>query len=418
MFHCRSVNHHHAPLAVREWLSLSAEQQSEWLARHAADEVVVLSTCNRLELYAHVDHAQQMNALWANLLQMRDVTPIEVAAHTLSLNGQEVARHLFRVACGLDSMALGEPQILGQVTRAYEQAETHGAAGAALSLLFRAAIHAAKRARTQTAIGKGAASVGSLAIARAEEVLGALSERTALVIGAGEMGQTIVKGLAQRGAQRVTLVSRTLERARRLAAEWNITARPITALKEALLEADVIFTTAGAGHVILSREDIAPIMAARGSKSLCIVDIAIPRNVAPDVGDIEGVCLHDLDMLQHVVERNLAERQASVPTVEHLLEEELDAFWRDYRAREVVPTIRLLRERAEALRQAELARVFNRLPPESARERELFEQFSHRLMNKMLHHVTRSLRERAAQDDGELFAHVARDLFGLEERVR
>ena len=418
MFHCRSVNHHHAPLAVREWLSLSPAQQTEWLARHTGNEVVVLSTCNRLELYAHVSNVRQMNALWADLLRLRDVTPTRVAAHTLSLNGREVARHLFRVASGLDSMALGEPQILGQVTRAYEQAEAQGAAGAALSMLFRAAIHAAKRARTQTAIGKGAASVGSLAIARAEEVLGALGERTVLVIGAGEMGQTIAKGLKQRGAQHVTLVSRTLERAQRLAAEWSITARPITALKDALLEADVLFTTAGAAHVILTRADIAPIMAARGGRRLCIVDIAMPRNVAADVAEVEGVCLHDLDTLQHVVERNLAARQASVPNVERLIEEELAAFWKDYRAREVVPTIRLLREQAEALRQAELARVFNRLPAESTRERELFEQFSHRLMNKMLHHVTRSLRERAGREDGELFATVARDLFGLEERAR
>ncbi len=418
MFHCRSVNHHHTPLAVREWLSLSPAQQSDWLARHAGAEVVVLSTCNRLELYAHVSSVRQMNALWADLLGLRDVTPANIAAHTASFNRQEVARHLFRVACGLESMALGEPQILGQVTRAYEQAEAQGAAGAALSMLFRAAIHAAKRARTETAIGKGAASVGSLAIARAEEVLGALSERAALVIGAGEMGQTIVKGLKQRGAQHVTLVSRTLERAQRLAAEWDITARPITALREVLLDADVLFTTAGAAHVILTRDDIAPIMAARDGRRLCIVDIAMPRNVAPDVAEVEGVCLHDLDTLQQVVSRNLAARQASIATVEHVIEEELAAFWRDYQARAVVPTIRLLREQAEALRQAELTRVFNRLPAESTRERELFEQFSHRLMNKMLHHVTRSLRERAGREDGELFATVARDLFGLEERAR
>ncbi len=418
MFHCRSVNHHHTPLAVREWLSLSEAQQAQWLARHEGEQVVVLSTCNRLELYAHVGSVRQMNALWADLLGLRDVTPTSVAAHTLSLNGQEVARHLFRVACGLDSMALGEPQILGQVTRAYEQAEARGAAGAALSLLFRAAIHAAKRARTQTAIGKGAASVGSLALARAEEVVGALAERAVMVIGAGEMGQTIVKGLAQRGARRVTLISRTLERAQRLAADWGASARPITALGEALVEADVLFTTAGAAHVILTRDDLAPIMVARGGRRLCIVDIAMPRNVAPDVAELEGVCLHDLDTLQHTVECNLAERQASVPQVEHLIEEELAAFWSDYRVREVVPTIRLLREHAEALRQAELARVLRRLPSDNPREKELIEQFSHRLMNKMLHHVTRSLRERAAQDDGELFATVTRDLFGLEERAR
>ncbi len=214
------------------------------------------------------------------------------------------------------------------------------------------------------------------------------------------------------------MISRTHARAQRLADKWDATARPITALREALLEADVIFTTAGAGHVILRRDDLVPIMAARDGRRLCIVDIAIPRNVAPDVADVEGVCLYDLDTLQQVINRNLAERQASIATVEHVIEEELAAFWRDYQVRTVVPTIRLLREQAEALRQAELSRVFNRLPAENARERELFEQFSHRLMNKMLHHVTRSLRERAGREDGELFATVARDLFGLEERLQ
>ncbi len=417
MFFCRSVSHHTTPLAVREKLSLTARQQAEWLSQRRGAEAAILSTCNRLELYAHLPSAQHMDALWADLLRCRDVQPGDVAAYTVALAGVDAARHLVRVSCGLESMALGEPQILGQVTGAYQGAHEHGAAGPSLSLLFRTAIHAAKRARTETTIGTGSASVSALGIARAEETLGALAERAVMVLGAGDMAETIVKALAQRGARRVTVVSRTFDRARQLAGAWDVAVRPITELKEALTEADVLFTTSSAPFTILAPEDVAPVMQARPRRPLCIVDIAVPRDVDPAVAAIPGVCLHDLDDLQHVIEATFEERQANIPAVERIIEEELSKFWGDYQARSVAPTIRLLREQAEQLRQAELNWAYNRLPPESDRERTLFEQFSHRLMNKMLHHLTHNLKAKAGQEDGAMVAALARDLFGLEDTV-
>jgi glutamyl-tRNA reductase len=321
------------------------------------------------------------------------MVPADVAAYTVARSGVEATQHLFRVSCGLESMALGEPQILGQITHAYEHAHEHHTVGTALALLFRAAIHAAKRARTETHIANGSASVSSLGIARAEAVRGPLSDRDILVIGAGEMAQTIVKALVH----------------------WGVHARPVTALKEAMIAADVVFTTSSAPYTILAREDVEPVMAARPDHALCIIDIAVPRDVARDVAQIPGVCLHDIDDLQHVIEENLAEREANIPAVERIIEHELTLFWHEYRARSVVPTIRQLREHAEDLRQAELSWAYNRLDPANEHERQLFEQFSHRFMNKMLHHVTRNLRAKAGEDDGALFAAVARDLFGLEE---
>jgi glutamyl-tRNA reductase len=358
-----------------------------------------------------------MDKLWHELLRQRDIEAADVAPYTIALSGPEAVQHLFRVSCGLESMALGEPQILGQVTCAYQQAQDQQVIGSSLSLLFRAAIHAAKRARTETAIGSGSASVSSLGIIRAEEQHGPLTARNILVLGAGEMGETIVKALSQRGAQQVTIVSRTFAPARRLAETWSVYARPVTDLKDALTQADVLFTTSSAPYTILGCEDVEPIMAARPERPLCIIDIAVPRDVHPAVAHIPGVCLHDVDDLQHVIEETLEERRANVPAVENIIDEEVAHFWADYQARSVVPTIRKLREQAEALRQAELAWAFNRLAPDSDQERALIDQFSHRLMNKMLHHLTRNLRNKAGQEDAALVAEVARELFGLGDAV-
>lgn len=415
MIHCRSVSHHRTPLAIRERLSLSDTQQAQWLQNQPGLEAVIISTCNRLELYAHTHSATHMNDLWRDLLGQRGVLAHDVASYTVSLSGRAAIRHLYRVSCGLESMALGEPQILGQVTHAYEHAQRYNAIGHTLSLLFRSAIHAAKRARTETGIGGGSASVSSLGITRAEAVTGGLAHRSVLVLGAGEMAQTIVKGLVQRGVRDITIVSRTYDHARLLADQWNAAARSITDLKDALTAADVLFTTSSAPFTILGCEDVAPIMAARPDRALCIIDIAVPRDVDPAVNTLPNVCLHDMDDLQTVIEANLAERQAYVPAVERIIDEEFAVFWADYQSRAVVPTIRQLREQAEQVRQAELARVYNRLPSDCGIQRALLEQFSHRLMNKMLHHVTRNLKARATDEDAALVAAVVRDLFELEE---
>jgi glutamyl-tRNA reductase len=417
MFHCRSVSHHRTPLAIREQLSLTAGEQAAWLSRQQGAEVAIVSTCNRLELYAHVPTIGHMDSLWSDLLSQRQISSEEVAPYVETLSGIDAAGHLFRVSCGLESMALGEPQILGQVAHAHELAHNHNTMGSALSLLFRAALHAAKRSRTETAIGNGAASVSSLGLAKAEETRGPLVDRNILVLGAGEMGETIVKSLVQRDVQRVTILSRTYANARRLADKWQAGACPITDLKRALTEADVLFTTSGAPFTILMYEDVAPIMLARPDRPLCIIDIAVPRDVDPAVAAIPGVCLHDLDDLQHVIEGNLEERRANIPAVERIIEEELVRVWADYQARSIVPAIQSLREYAEQLRQSELEWAYNRLPPESDHERSLFDHFSYRFMNKMLHHLTRNLKAKAGQEDGAMIVAVARDLFGLEDAV-
>lgn len=408
MFYCRSISHLQAELAVREHLSLTVNQQQRWLERMHEADVVILSTCNRLELYTHTNEPQLVDRLWSALLMQCGV---DLPAQSFA--GLDAAQHLFRVTSGLESMALGEPQILGQVTRAYEQAHEQGTAGGALSLLFRAAIHAAKRAHTETDFSSGSASVSSLAVNKAEANCGPLQDRSIIVLGAGEMGQMVIKALVQRGVDEITVISRTYETARLVANQWHINAQPITELKEALIQADVLFTTSNAPFTILSRADVEPIMQARAERPLCIIDMAVPRDVDMAVGDIPGVCLYDLDDLQHVIEESLAERQRKIPDVEHIIEDELDVFWNDYQGRSVAPTIRQLREQAERIRQDELSRMHHRVPDDEMRD--LMDQFSHRFMNKMLHHLTRNLKAKAGQQDGALLAAIARDLFGLED---
>ena len=414
MLHCRSISHQNTPVAVREALSLNRDQQIQWLSNLTGIEAVILSTCNRIELYVHGICASGTDALWASLLPVSMET---AAPYTVKLSDYEAAHHLFQVAASLQSMALGEAQILGQVTHAYEQALAYQSCGNILSLLFRAAIHAAKRVHHETAINQGHVSVSSMGISRVEQVIGSLADQPILVIGAGEMGQAVIKGLDRRHINaNVTLVSRTYETARQVAQEWRIHAQPITMLKDMLLQANVVFTTSSAPFPILTREDLAPIMAARQGRALYIVDVAVPRDVAAGVADLPGIHLYDLDHLQHVVEENWLDRQNALPQAHAIIEAELLKFWHEYQGRAVVPTIQQLREQVDHIRAMELERVFKRLP-EDEDVRALFEEFSHRFMNKVLHQPTHNLKLKAQQGSGALFDAVTRDLFGLEENA-
>lgn len=415
MIYCWSISHQNTLLAVREQLSLTRDQQVEWLQTVDGGAAIVLSTCNRLELYVDASRVGQAKTLWHDLLSVRGFDPAAVAPYTARLSGYEAARHLFQVTSGMKSLALGEPQILGQVTRALQMAQANHASGHVLSLLFRTAIHAAKRVHSETTISAGNSSVSSLSIYRAEAIVGDLRDKQVLIIGAGEMGQAVIKGLTQRGVRNVQLVSRTLEAARTVAANWNIAARPITDLKAALIECDVVFTTSSAPFPILSRADIEPIIHDRAGRDLCLLDIAVPRDVDGDVNDLPGVRVSDIDDLNNVIEANRQQREDALPRAQNIVEEELCNFWNAYQERAAVPTIKQLREHAQHIRDLELERIKHRIPEEHHAEIEaLFEEFSHRLLNKLLHQPTKNLRVKARNGDGALFATVARDLFGLE----
>ncbi len=416
MLHCYSINHDNAPLSVRESLSFSSDEQMAWLSGLVNMQAVLLVTCNRVELYAYLPESQDMGSLWANLLYQKQLDVAQFAPYTAKLKGYEAVHHLFQVAGSLKSLALGEAQILGQVASAFEQAQHIGTCGRDLSMIFRAAIHAAKRIHHETALGRGQISVSSLGINQIERVLGDLTRRSILVIGAGEMGQAVVKGLDRRHAKTVTVISRTYERSQQVAKNWQITARPMTDLREALVQSEVVFTTSGAPFPILTCADLAPVMALRNQRDLYIVDIAVPRDVEPVVAQLDGIHLYDLDELEHVVQINSHERKSAVPHAQTILEEELNKLWQAHEGQSVVPTIRQLREHVEQIRQSEIGRILNRLPPENGEEiRLLLEEFSYRFMNKVLHQPTQNLKTKASQGTGQLLSSLTRDLFGLED---
>ena len=416
MLHCRSVSHQNTPLVIREKLDMTEKSQADWLMSLAHIDAIILSTCNRLELYAVAQSSAEMDLLWENLLHYKAIAAETIAPYVSRLSNYDAAHHLFQVASSLRSMALGEAQILGQVTKAFEQSQSCNTCGHRMSMLFRSAIHAAKRIQTETRIGYGNISVSSLGINKLEEMLGPLHNYTFLVVGAGEMGQAVIKGLVHRQISDIRLVSRTFETARQVAETWQIQAYPLTDLKELLTTVDIVFTTSSAPYPILSFADIHPVMHARKGRDLYFVDIAVPRDVAPDVVGIEGVHLFDLDTLQEVIDSNYHEREQALPQAHSIIDEELSHFWKDYQSLAVVPTIQLIRKQVNQFREQELERIYHKLNGRGCEEIEqLFEEFSRRFMNKVLHQPTIQLRSRAGEQHDPHFASIARDLFGIDD---
>lgn len=418
------LSHKTAPVEVRERLAFSSSMLRSALTHfdtthtqaHLQDvrEGVILSTCNRLEVYALVNNPKVAQRAITKFLSRACDTPAELFSKYLYVyHDEEAVRYLMRVASGLDSMVLGEPQILGQITEAYEAALAQQAVGTVLSALFRAAIHTGKRARTETAIGVNPSSVSAVAASLAAELMGDLSERQVLLIGAGEMGAIAVRALMKRGASHITVANRTYKNGVQLAKAWGGKAITFQQLTEGLAGADIVITSTGAPHTILNRKLLEPAMAIRPNRPLFIIDIAVPRDVDPNVTEISNVHLCDIDDLQSQAEDNVRERELEIPQVEIIVDEEATRFLEWLDSLDVVSTITDLREQVEQLRQNELQRLFNRLDLDE-REQELVATMSHRLMNKILHQPILRLKKEAADGNGAVYIYTTRQLFALD----
>jgi len=419
------LNHKTAPVEVRERLDFSPTMLRSALTHfdvthtqaHLKDvrEGVILSTCNRMEVYtlAH-DPQVACKSIVKFLSRVSDVDPKTFARYLYIDQDETAVRHLMRVAGGLDSMVLGEPQILGQITDAYEAALAQQAAGTVLSALFRAAIHAGKRARTETAIGVNPASISSVAAGLAMELLGDLSGRQVLLIGAGEMGAIAVRSLLSRGAAGITVANRTYKNAVQLAKAWDGKAITFQQLPEVMVQVDIIITSTGAPHTILDRKQLEPVMASRPERPLFIIDIAVPRDVDPNVLELPNIYLHDIDDLQSQAEENVLERKSEIPRVEAIIDEEAGRFLDWLASLDVVSTITDLRRQVAQLRQLELERLFNRLDLDE-QQQELVATMSHRLINKILHEPTLRLKKEAANGHGPAFTATLRYLFALDD---
>jgi glutamyl-tRNA reductase len=422
------LSHKTAPLEIREQLSLPSTILRSALTHfdgihkqahlEAVREGVILSTCNRLEVYGLVGDPQvAKEAIIEFLSQACDIPSRAFSGFLYTYHNEEAVRHLMRVASGLDSLVVGETQILGQVKEAYEAALSQRAAGTVLSTLFKAAIHAGKRARSDTGIGENSASVSSVAINLANEVLNnELPQQKVLLIGAGEMGVIAVKALKKRGVSSIMVANRTFEGAEQLAKTIAGEAISFQQLPQALISSDIVITATGAPHTIIDRAQLEPVMTCRHGRPLFIIDIAVPRDVDPDVMEIPDVILRNMDDLQSQADKNVRERQSEIPRVEMIVDEEVNQFLEWFSSLEAVKTITDLRRQVEQVRQLELNRLFDRLNLDE-RERDLVTTMSHRLVNKILHEPTMCLKKETANGNGTAYITTTRHLFSLDKGV-
>ncbi|HTE19009.1 MAG TPA: glutamyl-tRNA reductase [Armatimonadota bacterium] len=420
------LSHKTAPVQLREKLSLYGKSQVEALhgLRDAAclEECAILSTCNRMEFYALSGEEECQERILACMARQAGVTPGYLQDHLYSFEGIPAFRHLFRVAAGLDSMVMGERQILAQVKEALQAAREAETSGAIIHNLFQYAIAAGKRARTETEIGRGAVSISLAAVRLAKQIFERLSGLVVLLVGAGETGEQTAKMLlaedagSSRGAPRLLVCNRTLERAEALAAQFGGTALPYDRLREALGRADIVIASTGAPHTVVGVEDMKAAMRARHGRPIFLIDIAVPRDVEPDVEKLDDVYLYNIDDLQEVVEKSLAGRQAEAGRVEALLEEDLKKFQAWLRGLEVGPTIQQLQRLAEQILDSEQARVGGRLSHLSQRDREVVDTLVRGVVNKLLRPPILHLKEAANSGNGYHEVENVRAIFGLDRR--
>ncbi len=421
------LSHKTAPVEVRERMAFTPAMIRSALTYfghthtegHLAqtNEGVILSTCNRLEIYATVyDVDAAIDSITKFLSEACDVPLKAFASHLYILQDDDVVWHLMGVAAGIDSMVVGEPQILGQIARSYEAALSQDAAGTILASLFRSAIRTGKRARTETAIGYNAASVSSVAARLVEEVVGDdYTNRQVLLIGAGEMGAVTVRSLINRGIQDIVVANRTYDKAVELANAWNGRAISMQQLPKALAEAEIIITSTGAPHSILSRETLELARENNAERDLFfIIDLAVPRDVDPEIQSLPNVSLYNIDDLQEQADENVKKREGEIPKVQTIVEDEVVKFMAWFASLDAVPTITALRRRMEGFRQDELTRLFNRLELDD-REQNLVATMSHRLVNKILHDPTIFLKQEAASGNGTDYIMALRKVFALDE---
>jgi len=412
------MSHRTAPVEVREALALEEDKLREVLAALGADgpaaELMILSTCNRVEVYGVADvpgeaRAAAFRALGAH----RGVTLAAVEPLLVTATQEEAVRHAFRVAASLDSLVVGEPQILGQVKDAFVLAQTCRTVGPVLSALMSQAFSVAKRVRTETEVGRLAVSVSSTAVELARKIFGSLEGKGVLLLGAGEMAELAARLLMESGAMPLYVANRTAARARDLAQALAGTAVAMSDVPAVMARVDVVIAATAAPEPVVRVADARAAAHARGARPVFLIDLGVPRNVEAAVNDLDGVFCYDVDDLQQVVEANLRERQREAQRAESLVEREVVKFLARLRDVEVVPTIVSLRERLEAIRRGELDKALARLPAANEETRQVLEALSQSIVNKVLHTPIEKLRDSSRAGHGRRWIEVVSEVFGL-----
>lgn len=416
-------SHHTAPVALRERLAFSKEQANEALARlrqrYPESEAVILSTCNRTELYVASQAAEgcpSHHDVVAFLAEFHGLDPVELFNDLFERTGEDFVRHLFTVASSLDSMVVGESQILAQVKQAYELAAAASSVGPLTNSAFQSALRVAKRVQTETAIHQKRISIPSVAVAEfASQFFERFDDKRVVVIGAGEMGEETLRYLIDSGVTQISLVNRSLARAEELAARAAGKACPWSQLTQLITEADLVVSATGATEPILTASEFAPIVEARYQRTLLILDLAIPRDFDAAIGDLTGVYLFTIDDLRAACQKNRELREREWPKAERIIEDETAKFIADLNHRATAPTIRRLKTRADEIKSEELARLLNKLgaidPKAQAEIRNGFD----RLVNKLLHPPLESLRDEAQNGQPHGLLDALKRLFRLAD---
>ena len=413
------VSHKTAPVALRERLALPEGRATrilgELTARPEIHEAVAISTCNRTELYLVAgDPVEAENHVLAELSRQAGIRPTELLGRLYSLRGADAVRHLFSVAAGLDSMIVGEAEVQGQVKRAYELALVEGATGPISNRLFRDALGAGKRVRTETALGRSRVSVSSVAVDLARDALGDLETRRVLVVGAGENGELTAKALADRGVRTVFVANRRYDRAIGLAQRFGGEAVRFDDLPAEIVDADIVVGCTSSPHLIVGADELELVIEQRGGRPLLLIDIAVPRDIDPRVRELPGITLYDMDDLQRTVARNLDVQEAEASRARTVIEEELQRFDRWLSTLDVVPTIAALRERGEEVVQQVLRENEGRWELLSEADRERVELLTRAVVSRLLHEPTTRLKRSTDDDAAYVYLQALRELFGLD----
>lgn len=414
------MNYRTAPVEIREKFALPESEWQEALRQlrqtKSVLECVMVSTCNRTELYVVVDRLHMCGHFIRSFMETWFGIPRQQFTPYLYIyEDDQAVEHLFRVSCGLDSMVIGETQILGQIRNAFLFAQNEGVTGTWLNTVFKQAITLAKRAHAETSINENAVSVSYAAVELGKRIFGSFHGKKVLILGAGKMSELTVKHLYANGAAEVMVANRTLSRAEELAKQFNGRAGTLDKVDQMLAEADIVISSTGAKEYVLSADDVKRAMSKRKSRSLFFIDIAVPRDLDPAISDLSNVFLYDIDDLQGIVESNLARRRKEAAKIEAFIANELEEHRHWLKMLGVTPMIRSLQAKADRIHQDTLQSLFNKLPELSDREAKLIRRLTKSMLNQMMHDPINQIKELAAEKNGDEALQLFSQIFALED---
>ena len=416
------LNHKTAPIEIRECLAFPKDKMEEALSKiqslPSLKENIILSTCNRVEVYAATRETEKAIHELKEFLSQYHGIPLKEFEKSLYFHiGEEAVRHIFRVASSLDSMVVGEPQILGQIKDAYDISQQTKTSGLILHRLLHRAFHVAKRVRTETKIGNNAVSVSFVAVELAKKIFDTLERKTVLLIGAGEMSELAAQHLVSGGIEKVLVTNRTYERAVNLSQQFKGEAIPFEEMSQGLRKADIVISATDAPQYLIRHDQVSRVMKDRRQKPIFFIDIADPRDIEPKVGDIENVYLYNIDDLQQVANENVQGREKEAQNAEAIVREEVAKFVHWYRSLDITPTIVALRKKFDEIRRKELQKTLSLHPNLSEKERKSLEALTSAIINKILHEPFILLKRNPENGASELYLDTLQTLFGLSEKL-